>query len=1113
MSAILALTFCAIACKTDDDDPTMYTVTVSSSIEHGKVSVDKTSAEAGATVKLAATADSGYELDSYNVKDEKSNTITVKDGTFTMPESNVTVSATFKETAETVNQKAVAAVIAKITAISTVTYTDESKEKIDDARAAYEALTEAQKELVPEETLALLTAAETKYAELKAAAEPKNASYTVKHFQQNIADNNYTLKESETKTGTVGQPTDASAKSYEGFTAQTVTQVTVAASGTEVEIKYNRNTYTVTFDSNGGSDVSSQSLRYGATATEPADPTKTATTTTKYTFDAWYSDSGLTTPFSFDTAIKKDITLYAKWTETAVTPQKAAGSISYATTSVSKTTAAAAFTNTLTNTGDGAVTYASSKTAVAEVNTQNGLVTIKGAGETTITATVADTDNYTYATKTASYTLTVTEASPLTLKLKTGADINSILVKLCKNDYGYPACTKFARSATNKEEATLYLDTEEKYIPVWSEGTEVYYYVPDGYTPVMNEDSSAMFLFCTELTSLDVTGFDTSNVTNMAGMFYGCSGLTSLDLSKFDTGNVTNMSAMFMGCSGLISLDVSKFVTSNVTVMSSMFFGCKGLTSLDVSKFVTGNVTDMSGMFSGCSGLASLDVSKFVTSNVTDMSEMFSYCSGLTNLDVTGFNTSNVKGMNNMFSDCSKLTSLDVSKFVTSNVQNMEEMFSGCEGLTSLDVSKFVTSNVKSMKNMFSGCSKLTSLNVTGFNTGNVTDMYGMFEGCSGLKSLDVSGFNTSEVTMMTVMFNGCKGLTSLDVSKFVTSSVTGMSYMFSGCEGLTSLDLSKFDTSNVTDMKKMFSGCKELMTIYATDKFVTTSVNNGDDCFEQCSKLVGGSGTTYDENNIYVTYARIDGGPDSASPGYFTLKLIGSKSKPDAVGDIVFSDGSATPYSEGLTLTDEEKNAAIAVIYYAGSASDTLGAKTLGVGLKNTGTDSLLAWAKNIDTNITAIQCTPAYEETEPEPADEETEPADEETAAATATFTGDTDGSDNWKTLCDAVSDEGTSGNYPAWEWVNAYATENSLADSYANGWYLPTVAELSMLYRVKDTVNSALEKAGGTKIADTVYWSSSQVAASYIHTAWTVDFGYGTLDDYGKDVKWSVCTVRAF
>ena len=499
MSAILVLAFCLASCKANVDDPTMYTVTVSSSIEHGKVSVDKTSAEAGATVKLTATADEGYELDSYSVKDASANELTVTDGTFTMPKSNVTVSATFKETAETVNQKAAAAVIAKIsaigtvaytaeskekideartaydalteaqkalvpaetlalltaaettyaelkaaadsgtanqnaadaviakiTAIGTVTYTSESKEKIDEARTAYDALTEAQKALVPEETLALLTAAETKYAELKAAAEqqssdPETATYTVKHLQQNIADNNYTLKESETKTGTVGQPTAASAKSYDGFTAQTITQVTVAASGTEVEIKYDRKTYTVTFDSNGGSDVSSQSLRYGATATKPADPTKTATTTTKYTFADWYSDSGLTTSFSFDTAIKEDITLYAKWTETAVTPQKTAGSISYTTATVSKTTDSTAFTNELTKTGDGTVTYSSSDENVATVNASTGEVTIVGAGTATITATVADSDTYTYAVKTASYTVKVLSETLLTTITATGA--------------------------------------------------------------------------------------------------------------------------------------------------------------------------------------------------------------------------------------------------------------------------------------------------------------------------------------------------------------------------------------------------------------------------------------------------------------------------------------------------------------------------------------------------------------------------------------------------------------------------------------------------------------------------------------------------------------------
>ncbi len=93
----------------------------------------------------------------------------------------------------------------------------------------------------------------------------------------------------------------------------------------------------------------------------------------------------------------------------AAEQQKTAGSISYATTTVSKTTADEAFTNALTKTGDGTVTYASSKETVATVN-EDGEVTIKGAGETTITATVADSDTYTYATKTASYTLTVIQS-------------------------------------------------------------------------------------------------------------------------------------------------------------------------------------------------------------------------------------------------------------------------------------------------------------------------------------------------------------------------------------------------------------------------------------------------------------------------------------------------------------------------------------------------------------------------------------------------------------------------------------------------------------------------------------------------------------------------------
>ena len=90
-----------------------------------------------------------------------------------------------------------------------------------------------------------------------------------------------------------------------------------------------------------------------------------------------------------------------------------AGSISYATTEVNKTTADAAFTNELTLVGDGTVSYArSAGDNICTVNASTGEVTLNGtAGTCTITATVTDGPSYTYATNTASYTLTVTAAT------------------------------------------------------------------------------------------------------------------------------------------------------------------------------------------------------------------------------------------------------------------------------------------------------------------------------------------------------------------------------------------------------------------------------------------------------------------------------------------------------------------------------------------------------------------------------------------------------------------------------------------------------------------------------------------------------------------------------
>ena len=213
-----------------------------------------------------------------------------------------------------------------------------------------------------------------------------------------------------------------------------------------------------------------------------------------------------------------------------------------------------------------------------------------------------------------------------------------------------------------------------------------------------------------KITGLGVIGGYFVNNTRTTNMFNNCSALTSLDVSGFDSSKVTDMSGMFNGCSSLTSIDVSKFNTSKVVDMNTMFTNCHKLSSLDVSGFDTSMVTNMRHMFHNCHKLSSLDVSGFDTSKVTDMASMFQNCFKLTSLDVSGFNTSLVTTMSNMFNGCSKLTSLDLSGFITSSVTNMDDMFRNCSGLTSLDVSKFVTSNVTSTINMFYGCSGLTTL-------------------------------------------------------------------------------------------------------------------------------------------------------------------------------------------------------------------------------------------------------------------------------------------------------------------------------------------------------------------------------------------------------------------
>lgn len=138
-------------------------------------------------------------------------------------------------------------------------------------------------------------------------------NYTVKHLQQNAADNNYTLIDSETKSGYVSEQTNAVGKTYTGFTRQDFEQKKIALDGsTVVNIYYNRKDIVYTFQLNGGSLSSSSTVtkRFGIPVEKPTDPLNIKT---QYGFRNWYSDSSFENLYDFTSTPSEDTTIYAGW--------------------------------------------------------------------------------------------------------------------------------------------------------------------------------------------------------------------------------------------------------------------------------------------------------------------------------------------------------------------------------------------------------------------------------------------------------------------------------------------------------------------------------------------------------------------------------------------------------------------------------------------------------------------------------------------------------------------------------------------------------------------------------------------------------------------------------
>ena len=416
-----------------------------------------------------------------------------------------------------------------------------------------------------------------------------------------------------------------------------------------------------------------------------------------------------------------------------------------------------------------------------------------------------------------------------------------------------------------------------------------------------------MFLGCNKLTDLDVSTFHTSSVENMELMFYGCSGLSALDLTNFDTREVTNMDGMFGGCSTLKTIYVGdNWITNKVTVSATMFESCYELVG-GIGTYYDSNYMDVTyAHIDGIGGpgyLTSRDREAYAEYDSNTKTLTFYYDTQKGNKTGTTYPIpeSNYEDPNWIWNDIVKvefnssfagikpttthswfndadgsikeIVGLDYLN--TSDVVDMSSMFEGCSGLTSIVLNSFNTDNVVNMYRMFNGCSGLESITFgSGFNTKSLENANMMFNGCSSLTSIDLSMFNTDKATNMGGMFSECHSLKSINMSSFDTSSVTAMNSMFYFCENLTTLDLRGFDTQNVTNMSYMFYGCTNLKTIAVSDAWSTTNVESSQYMFDSCTNVVGGKGTIYNNEKIDKEYARVDEGPNSARPGYFSSEL-----------------------------------------------------------------------------------------------------------------------------------------------------------------------------------------------------------------------------------------------
>ena len=324
-----------------------------------------------------------------------------------------------------------------------------------------------------------------------------------------------------------------------------------------------------------------------------------------------------------------------------------------------------------------------------------------------------------------------------------------------------------------------------------------------------------------------------SNIFEAADLKYA----NKIEFNNIDTSRVIYLVDMFSGMT-LESLDISMFDTSNVTRMSGMFKNFTMNNTLDLSTLNFENVTYLSGMF-GNSNIRNVKMNNLDFSKLKNIdSSSFANCN-INTLDFSNTKFPILTSMNNLFG-YSNINNLNLSNIYVPNLQTMEYTFSNAT-IGILNFGDML--NLPSLTNLPSTfiSSNIDTIDLSSWKTSILSNMHATFQSSNATSIIFGSNFDTSNVSIFDYTFQSTK-INSLDLSNFNTSSANDLNFMFSNCQAATIYVSDLWDTSNIPSTTNLFDNAA-VVGEHGTKAYESCTVNNN---IQTCTNKINTTGSEY---------------------------------------------------------------------------------------------------------------------------------------------------------------------------------------------------------------------------------------------------------------------------